>query len=118
VVFFTIEAERIPRVPAAERLRIEPLGHGCFRVVARYGFNEQPNIARALVQCRQGGVTVDPATAIYVLSPETVIPSSRPGMWLWREKLFAFMARNAARPSAFFRLPSGRVLEVAGQVEI
>ena len=118
VVFFTVETERVPRVPVSERLRIEPLGRGCFRVVARYGFVEQPNIARALAQCRQAGVTVDPSTAIYVLSPETVIPSARPGMLLWREKLFAFMARNAARPSGFFRLPSGRVLEVAGQIEI
>jgi KUP system potassium uptake protein len=118
VVFFTIVGERVPRVPTAERLRIESLGHGCYRVIARYGFIEQPNIARALVQCRQAGVAIDPSTAIYVLSPETVIPSSRPGMWLWREKLFAFMVRNAARPSGFFRLPAARVLEVAGQVEI
>jgi KUP system potassium uptake protein len=118
VVFFTIVGERVPRVSSAERLRIESLGHGCYRVIARYGFIEQPSIARALIQCRQAGVTIDPATAIYVLSPETVIPSSRPGMWLWREKLFAFMVRNAARPSGFFRLPAARVLEVAGQVEI
>jgi len=118
VVFFTIDAQRVPRVTPAERLRIEPLGHGCFRVVARYGFIEQPNIRRALAVCRQAGVSVDPSTAVYVLSPETVIPSARPGMWIWREKLFAFMARNAARPSGFYRLPAGRVLEVAGQVEI
>ena len=118
MVFFTVLAERVPRVDPSERLTVEPLGRGCFRVIAHYGFLEQPNIPRALMQCRQHGVALDAADAVYVLSPETIIPSRRPGMLLWREKIFAFMARNAARPSGFYRLPTGRVLEVAGQVEL
>jgi KUP system potassium uptake protein len=118
MVFFTVLAERVPRIDPEKRLSIEPLGQGCFRVIARYGFLEQPHIPRAVTQCRQEGVSIDPGTAVYVLSPETIIASSRPGMALWRDKLFAFMARNAARPSGFFRLPTGRVLEVAGQVEL
>jgi KUP system potassium uptake protein len=118
MVFFTVLAERVPRIAPDKRLSIEPLGQGCFRVIARYGFLEQPHIPRAVTQCRQEGVSIDPGTAVYVLSPETIIASSRPGMALWRDKLFAFMARNAARPSGFFRLPTGRVLEVAGQVEL
>jgi KUP system potassium uptake protein len=118
IVFFTVLAERVPRVDPAERLTVEPLGRGCFRVIARYGFLEQPNIPRALMQCRQHGAAIDATDAVYVLSPETIIASRRPGMLLWREKIFAFMARNAARPSGFYRLPSGRVLEVAGQVEL
>jgi len=118
MVFFTVLAERVPRIDPDKRLSIEPLGHGCFRVIARYGFLEQPHIPRAVTQCRREGVAIDPGTAVYVLSPETIIASSRPGMALWRDKLFAFMARNAARPSGFFRLPTGRVLEVAGQVEL
>ena len=118
MVFFTVLAERVPRIDPDKRLSIEPLGQGCFRVIARYGFLEQPHIPRAVTQCRREGIPIDPGTAVYVLSPETIIASSRPGMALWRDKLFAFMARNAARPSGFFRLPTGRVLEVAGQVEL
>ena len=75
-------------------------------MIARYGFLEQPHIPRAVRQCRQAGVVIDPGTAVYVLSPETIIASPRPGMALWRDKLFAFMARNAARPTGFFRLPA------------
>jgi KUP system potassium uptake protein len=118
MVFFTVLAERVPRVDPADRLTVEPLGRGCFRVIAHYGFLEQPNIPRAIAQCRQHGVPIDASDAVYVLSPETIIPSHRPGMLLWREKIFAFMARNAARPTGFYRLPTGRVLEVAGQVEL
>ena len=119
VVFFTVLAERVPRVDPANRLSIEPLrDDGFWRVIARYGFLEQPNIPRAVNQCRELGLAIDARDAFYVLSPETIVPSTRPGMAMWREKLFAFMARNAARPSGFFRLPPGRVLEVAGQIEI
>jgi KUP system potassium uptake protein len=118
MVFFTVLAERVPRVNPSHRLTVEPLGRGCFRVVAHYGFLEQPNVPRAVMQCRQHGVAIDATGMVYVLSPETIIASPRPGMLLWREKLFAFMARNAARPSGFYRLPTGRVLEVTGQVEL
>jgi KUP system potassium uptake protein len=118
MVFFTVLAERVPRVEAGKRVSVEPLGKGCFRVIARYGFLEQPNIPRAVTQCKQQGAAIDASAAVYVLSPETILASPRPGMMLWREKLFAFMARNAARPSGFYRLPPGRVLEVAGQIEL
>src|SRR5262249_16095730 len=82
VVLFTVETERIPRVPPAERLIVKPLGHGCFRLMARYGFSEQPNSGHGLGQCRQLGVPMHLSIAFYVLSPERVVASPRPGMWL------------------------------------
>jgi KUP system potassium uptake protein len=113
-----VVAERVPRVAPAQRLDVRALGDGFFRVIAHYGFLEQPSVPHALSQCRQRGLPLDASAVVYVLSTETVVASRRPGMALWREKLFAFMARNAARPTGFFRLPPGRVLEVTGQIEI
>jgi KUP system potassium uptake protein len=118
VVFLTVLAERVPRVEAGNRLEVQPLGLGFFRVTARYGFLEQPNVPRAVSQCREQGLVIDPSVAIYVLSPETLIASPRPGMALWREKLFAFMAMNAARATGFYRIPTAQVLEVGGQIEL
>ena len=118
VVFLTVETDRVPYVAPARRLEIVPLGQGFWRAIVRYGFLEQPNVPRAVMQCRAEGVTLDPQAAVYVLSPETIIATPRPGMALWREHLFAFMARNAARPAGFFRIPPSRVLEVAGQIEL
>ncbi len=118
VVFLTVLAERVPRVEAGNRLKVQPLGLGFFRVTARYGFLEQPNVPRAVSQCRGQGLVIDPSVAIYVLSPETLIASPRPGMALWREKLFAFMAMNAARATGFYRIPTAQVLEVGGQIEL
>ena len=118
VVFLTVLAERVPRVEAGHRLEVQPLGLGFFRVTAHYGFLEQPNVPRAVSQCREQGLVIDANAAIYVLSPETLIASPRPGMALWREKLFAFMAMNAARATGFYRIPPAQVLEVGGQIEL
>ena len=118
VVFVTVQTERMPRVPPGSRMAVTQLGDGFYRVILRFGFMEEPDVPRALARCRERGLALDADDLVYVLSPESIVPSRRPGMLLWREQLFAFMARNAARPSGFFRLPAGRVLEVAGQVEL
>ena len=54
----------------------------------------------------------------FFLSRQTLIASDHPGMALWREKLFAWMLRNAESAMEFFRLPSNRVVELGSQVEI
>jgi KUP system potassium uptake protein len=118
VLFFTVVAERVPRVERDQRLDVQPLGQGFYRATARYGFFEQPNVPRALGRCREQGLVVDPNVAIYVVSPETVIPSPRRGMAPWRERLFAFMARNADRATEFYRIPASRVLEIGAQIEL
>jgi KUP system potassium uptake protein len=118
VIFLTVLAERVPRIETAHRVDVQALGLGFFRVTARYGFLEQPNVPQAVRQCRERGLVIDSNVAVYVLSPETLIASPRPGMALWREKLFAFMARNSARATGFYRIPPAQVLEVGGQIEL
>jgi KUP system potassium uptake protein len=55
----------------------------------------------------------------FFLSRETVVTASRrPGMAPWRDKLFAFMARNALSATAFFRIPGNRLIELGAPVEI
>ena len=54
----------------------------------------------------------------FFLSRETIIPTKRPGMALWRERLFATMSRNAQHATSFFRLPANRVVELGMQVEL
>lgn len=118
VVFLTILSERLPRVDPEKRLEVRPLGLGFFSVKARYGFVEQPNLPRILSRCRGQGLAIDPNVAIYVLGSEKAIASPRRGMALWRERLFAFMARNAARAPEFYRIPPRRVLEIGAQIEL
>ena len=117
-VFLTVQTEEIPHVPKAERVRVEELGHGFWRVVARYGFMEDPHVPRVLRHATELGLDIDPLMATYFLSRNTLIASKKPGMAMWRERLFVLMSRNAQRPTQFFRVPPNRVVELGMQVEL
>ena len=90
-----------------------------YRIFVYYGFKDQPNIPKALEQAyEQLNFELDMMQTSFFLSRQTLIPAKRPGMALWREKLFAWMLRNAATAMEFFKLPSNRVVELGSQVEI
>jgi KUP system potassium uptake protein len=119
VVLLTVITEPVPRIPAAERLKVAEMDQGFFRVTVRYGFMQSPNVPVALRECEQYGLLIDTNTVTYYVERETLIPTRKhPGMMLWREKLFSFMARNALRATAFFRIPPDQVVEIGIQVEI
>jgi KUP system potassium uptake protein len=118
VIILNVRTLKDPVVPPKHRISLEPLGNGVYDVWAMYGFMEQPDVPQALEQLRALGVPVDPADVTYFLSRETLIATKRPGMALWREKLFILLARNAGRPTDYFRLPGDRVVELGVQVEM
>jgi KUP system potassium uptake protein len=116
-VLLTISTAETAHVDPEANVRVEPMGEGLFRVVARYGFMDEPNIKQLLSACAARGLAFRTEDTTFFLSRETILPSARPGMALWREKLFAFLARNAQPATAFFRLPANRVVELGMQVE-
>jgi len=118
IVFLTIHVDEDPRVAAEERVEIEKLPHGFWRVRARFGFFEDPDVPSVLAICAQKGLEFKETETTFFLSRETIIPARQAGMALWREHLFAVMARNAQSATAFFRLPANRVVELGMQVEI
>lgn len=121
VIVLTVVRRDIPRVPTGKRLEIEELGPNFCRVWAYYGFMQSANIPVAMRLCQDfeliPGIDVD--ETVYYLGRASLIPSDKvPGMMLWREKLFAFMSRNALNATAFYGLPPERVIELGIQVEI
>ena len=118
VVLLTATTEEIPHVDDAARTGVEPLGHGFYRVIVRYGFTEDPDIPEALSMIDPGELEFRPAETTYFLSRETLIATKAPGMAIWRERLFAWMTRNATGAAAFFRLPPNRVVELGAQIEL
>jgi KUP system potassium uptake protein len=119
VIFLTMINEEVPTVPPEERLEIQDLGKECYRVLAHYGFIQNPGVPDVLHLLReQKGIHLDPMSTTFFLSRETLIPSRKPGMAIWREKLFALMVRNAQRPTDFFRIPVNRVVELGMQVRL
>jgi KUP system potassium uptake protein len=118
VVVLTIMTDDVPHVPRKDRLTVESLGTGFYRVIAHYGFMEAPNVPRLLFQCRDHGLKIDLQTSTFFLGRETLIATDRPGMALWRERLFAFMAQNAQRATDYFKIPSDRAIEIGTVVEL
>jgi KUP system potassium uptake protein len=114
----TIITEEVPHVSQKERLYFEDLSGGFYKVIIRYGFMEDPNVPVVLRRLKDFGLDLDPGKVTYILSRNTLIPSKKPEMALWREKLFFFLTRNASRPTEFFRLPPNRVVELGMQIEI
>ena len=119
IIFFTICVEEVPVVDASERLQVERMEAGFWRVQAHYGFMETPNIMAILKLCAEHDLEFREMETTFFLSRETVIPKAdNGGMNLWQERLFAMMVRNAISATAYFRLPANRVVELGMQVEI
>ncbi len=118
IVLLTVKIADMPFVPQGERVKLDHLGHGFHRLVLRYGFMEEPDVPAALALVTGCGDKFKMMDTSFFLARQTLLPSSKPGMAIWREKLFAWMLRNAESAMEFFRLPTNRVVEVGSQVEI
>jgi len=118
IVFLTIITEDVPHVPADQRVIVKRAGKGFHRVTARYGFMQDPDISEVLAACKENHLDIPLAGTTFFLGRETLIASDRPGMALWRGRLFAFMSRNALRATAFFKIPPNQVFEVGAYVEL
>jgi KUP system potassium uptake protein len=116
VILLTIQLEDVPRVSPARRVKVESLGEGFVRIVARYGFFEEPDVPALLTSGIIADFPLEHAT--FFLGRETVLPLGEGGMWRWRERLFSFLARNAQPATAFFHLPPDRVVEVGAQIAL
>jgi len=118
-VFLHVETLPMPYAADGQRLRIDSVGDEFYRVYVRYGFMETPDIPLALMRsCDHGGIYFDPMDTTFFASRETIVASANRGMPIWRDKLFAFMHRNAAPATGFFRIPGNRLVELGAQVEI
>ncbi|MEO6152995.1 MAG: potassium transporter Kup [Croceibacterium sp.] len=118
VIVLTVQIKEVPFVDEENRYSITELGDGFFRVLLNYGFMEETDVPAALKIIAKCGAPFEMMQTSFFLSRQTLIASKRPGMAIWREKLFAWMMRNAATPMQFFSLPTNRVVELGSQVEI
>jgi KUP system potassium uptake protein len=118
MVLLTVLGLHIPEVPAEERVRVEELEHGFYRVTIRYGFMQSPEVPRALTECARFGLVMLPGSTSYFLGRETLLPTGKAHMSRWRKTLFAFVSRNARPATAYFGLPPNRVVELGMQVDL
>jgi KUP system potassium uptake protein len=118
VIILTVQIEDVPYVDMVERSSVKEFGNGFYRLSLRFGFLEETDVPAALKGVTMCGEPFDMMKTSFFLSRQTLIPSDKPGMAIWREKLFAWMLRNAASAMEFFRLPTNRVVELGSQLKI
>ena len=118
VLLLTVKIEDVPYVEDQKTFHLEELGQGFYRMIVRYGFMQETNVPSALARVEACGPPIKMMETSFFLARQTLIASPRPGMAIWREKLFAWMLRNAESAMEFFKLPPNRVVELGSQVEI
>jgi KUP system potassium uptake protein len=119
VVMMQVETEDVPHVPEEQRLNISELGKGFYAIRLRYGFTDQPNVVRALAQCRIGGLRFNLMETSFIIGREKLrARPRRAAFWRWRDRLFIVMSNNMLDATEFFRIPPNRVVELGGQIEI
>jgi KUP system potassium uptake protein len=117
-LFLTVAIENVPYVPPDEQVTVQDLGHGFFRVTLHRGFMEEMNVPEGLERVGGIGAPLDPEETSFFLSRQTPLATDIKGMAIWRERLFAWMMRNAESPLGFFCLPPHRVVDLGAQVKI
>jgi K+ potassium transporter len=121
VLIVTVLIQEYPRIPNEQRVEVIELVPGITRVILRFGFMQYPTIYDGLkVGCEEGKLLgIDLSNVCYYFGHETIIPRKNiPGMWLWRESIFAYLQRNAAPTAAFFHVPAHQVVEFGTEIEI
>jgi len=118
VILLSIRTMDIPSVPVCDRLKVDDLGQGFYRLLAQYGYMEKPSIPEIMDLAWEMGLSIDPDNTTYYLGRETLLTTGTSKMAGWRKALFAFMSRNASNPTSYFGIPPNRVVELGAQIEL
>ena len=119
VVFVTVKTRQVPFVQSEQRLEVEALGGGFYRLRIYFGFMEEPNVPKVLASIADPEIAIDPQATTFFLGRQTIIATRRrAGMALWRERLFSRISLNATTATAYFCIPPDRVVELGEQIEI
>ncbi|HVL09192.1 MAG TPA: potassium transporter Kup [Burkholderiaceae bacterium] len=119
VVFMSFVTRDIPYVNDLERLSLTELGSGVYILKADFGFKETPDVNHVMQLAQsQLDMPFELMDTSFFIARESVVPSKLPGMSMFRERIFAWMHQNGAKPSDFFHIPANRVVELGTKVEI
>ncbi len=117
-VLLHFRVEDVPRVPSLQKVQTEKLGGGFHRIIARYGFMEEPNLDSALTLARGQGLDLRLEQTSFYVGRESLVIGEKPAMARWRASLFVFMSRNASNATSFYGLPVEQVIEISVRLQI
>lgn len=117
-VLLTVIVEDKPYVTEGNRLLIDDMGKNFYRVRIFYGFMDTPDVPAALELCAKRGLQFDMMETTFFTSRALIVSAPKPGMMLWRERLFIALSKNAMSAADFFKIPTNRVIEMGTRIEI
>jgi KUP system potassium uptake protein len=118
VVLLSVLPLNVPEVEPEQRVSVEPLTLGFYRVIAKYGYRQSPRVPEILRRARALGLSTKPESTSFYVGRETVLPRGRSHMAYWRKVLFRVISRNARATTDFFSIPPGRVVELGMQIDL
>jgi KUP system potassium uptake protein len=118
IAILNFQTKDVPRVPNLEKVEVEKLRGGFFRIVACHGFMEDPGISNIFALAREKGLEIKVDNASFFLGREKLIITDTPRMRRWRSGLFLFLSRNSTDAASFYDIPTNQVIEVGLQLEI
>jgi KUP system potassium uptake protein len=118
VVLMTVQTEDIPHVADEQRLEVRHLDQNIHTISVRYGFMDHPNVPRALAQCRAMQFHFNLLETSFFVGREKIVSGNRSRVWRWRKRVFIFLSNTMLDATEFFRIPTNRVIELGGQIEI
>ncbi len=118
VVLLTIVTEDVPYVHNVQRVIIEQLSPAFWRVIARYGWREKPNVTDILYRCGLEGLQSNMNETSFFMSRDTfILGEPRPWYLKARGKLFQVLQRNSLRAPEHYHIPPNRVIELGAVVK-
>jgi KUP system potassium uptake protein len=118
VLLLTIRVRDVPHVSKDQRVYVEPMRHGFYRVTVNFGFKDNTNMPRVMRRCARFGLELDSMNTSYFLSRESIITERGAPMPMWQQRIFAFMSRLATSSYRILNIPTNQVLELGAQVKL
>ena len=118
VILLTMLTEDEPHVPVDKQVTVEELRHGLYRVIGRFGFMQEPQVADVIKMAASKGLSVNPDASTFFLSRLNIVPTGKAAMCGWRKRLYSVLSRNAQPANMFYSLPANRVVELGMHLEV
>ena len=120
VVLLNMTTARAPHVNFAEqKLQLQPLGEGLYRLSLCSGFMDSPSVPEALAAAVAATQhPIDLSNVTYYVGRNTFVASSAGQMGRQAEWLFALLTRNAQPLTDHLNIPWQQVVEIGAQIDL
>lgn len=117
-ILLTVQTENVPNIPDPSRIGVEECGEGVWRVVARYGYMESPDVAAVVERLRTEGLPIEPMHTTYFFNREIILTGGATRLWEWEKRLYGFLSRNARPARDYYRIPPSQIIELSLPVQL